>query len=69
MILLPDWKLIVRRAWSVRLALLAALLSGIEIALPLFADAFPRNVFAALSFVATAAAVVARLVAQPRMHR
>ena len=68
MMLLPDWKNIVRKAWSVRLGALAALLSGIEVVLPLFADAFPRNLFAGLSFVAVVGAMVARIVVQPKMR-
>lgn len=59
-----QWKTIVRRAWSIRLLILAALLSGIEVALPFFAGNFPRGPFAALSFFAVASAFVARLVAQ-----
>lgn len=68
LMLIDDWRTILRHAWSIRLAILAALLSGVEIVLPLFADAFPRGLFAAMSFVATAAATVARLIAQPRMR-
>lgn len=61
-----DWKAILVRAWSIRWIVAGALFSGLEIALPLFHDAFPldRGVFAALSFVCTAAAFVARIVAQ-----
>lgn len=59
-----NWKQIIKKAWSVRLMILAALLSGFEIALPLFADKFPRGPFALASFIAVAAAFVARLVAQ-----
>jgi len=66
--LLPDWKKIARRAWSFRLTIIAALLSGAEVVLPLFIDVLPRNLFASLSFVAVAGAAVARVVAQPRMH-
>jgi len=44
--------------------LIAAVLSGIEVALPFFADSIPRGPFALLSFVAVALAFVARLVAQ-----
>lgn len=66
--LLPDWKRTLRKAWSVRLTLLAAALGGVEIALPLFGDAFPRHVFLGLSIVVTVGACVARLVAQPRMR-
>jgi hypothetical protein len=64
MALLPDWRAILRRAWSIRLMLLAAVLSGVEVVLPLFAHLFPHGTFAALSFLAVAAALVARLVAQ-----
>ena len=61
-----DWKLVLRKAWSIRLGVLAGLFSGAEVILPLFNDAFPRNVFAILSFIAVGGAVIARLVAQPK---
>lgn len=59
-----NWKQILKKAWSVRLLLLAALLSGVEVALPFFSGTLPRGPFAALSFLAVASAFVARLVAQ-----
>jgi Kef-type K+ transport system membrane component KefB len=62
--LLEDWKRVVRRAWSFRLMLLAAALSGAEIALPLIGERFPQGVLAGLSFVVTAAALIARLMVQ-----
>lgn len=62
--LISEWRKVARKAWSFRLALLAAFLSGGEIILPLFVDSFPRNVFAGLSFVTVSAACIARLVAQ-----
>lgn len=62
--LYDNWKEIARRSWSLRFILLAGLLSGCEIALPLIGDQFQPGVFAALSFAFTAAAFVARLVAQ-----
>ena len=62
--LIDDWKKILKKAWSVRLLVIAGLLSGVEIILPLLVDSFPKGVFAALSFVFTAAAFVARIVAQ-----
>jgi len=66
--LADDWKRIVRRAWSIRFGILAAVLSGGEVVLPMFADAIPRGTFAGLSFVSVAAAMVARLVAQKGYH-
>lgn len=59
-----NWKKIIRQAWSIRLLIVAAVLSGVEVALPFFADKFPQGPFAALSFVAVSGAFVARLVAQ-----
>lgn len=62
--LLPEWRLILRKAWSVRLMIVAGVLTGIEFVLPMFAHALPHGIFAALSFVSVTAALIARLVAQ-----
>lgn len=59
-----NWKKILKKAWSIRLLVLAAMLSGIEVALPFFQDQIPRGPFAVASFLAVASAFVARLVAQ-----
>ena len=65
--LLTDWKRILKRAWSIRLLILAGVLSGIEVVLPFFSDAIPRGPFAVLSFFAVAGAFVSRLVAQKEL--
>jgi adenylylsulfate kinase-like enzyme len=62
--LYDNWQQILRKAWSVRLMVLAGILSGCEIILPFYAEHFPRNIFAALSFAAVFAALIARIVAQ-----
>ena len=62
--LYENWRDILRKAWSVRFMILAAVLSAVEVVLPFFQDHFPRGLFAALSGAAVAAAFVARLVAQ-----
>lgn len=64
--LVSNWKRVLKHAWSIRLILLAGLLSGAEIALPLLQGVLPvpAGVFAGLSFAATAGAFVARLIAQ-----
>ena len=62
--LYENWRIILQKAWSMRLMALAAVLSGVEVALPFFQESFPRGVFAGLSFAAVAGAFVARLVAQ-----
>ena len=68
MTLIPDWRKVLRKAWSVRLALLAAALGGVEIALPLFSDAVPRHVFLGLSVLVTMGAAVARIVKRCAMR-
>lgn len=61
-----NWRSVLRYAWSIKLIIVAGLLSGAEIALPLireFVDV-PRGLFAGLSFAATAGAFISRLIAQ-----
>jgi len=62
--LLADWKNILKKAWSIRLMLLAGFLSGIEIAMPFFADSWPTGVAAGLSFIVTMAALISRVMVQ-----
>lgn len=65
--LATDWRIVLRRAWSVRLMILAVLLTVCEVALPFVGDAFARVPFAVLSLVVILAALVARIVAQRNM--
>jgi hypothetical protein len=62
----PNWRRVLRYAWSIKLIVLAGVLSGAEIALPLIREIIevPRGWFAAASFVATAGAFITRLIAQ-----
>jgi len=68
--LVDNWKHILRNAWSVRLMVIAAVLSGLEVALPFLPDYvfIPHGIFAAFSGVLTAAAFAARLLAQRSME-
>lgn len=65
--LIANWRQVLKRAWSVRLMIAAGLLSGAEAALPLLPLPIPPGIFAALSAVTTAAAFIARLLAQKDM--
>lgn len=71
--LLPDWRRVLRRAWSIRLSLMAALFTAAEVVVPVFGDVLqdvmPRGVFVLLALVASVGAAVARLLAQPEMDR
>ena len=67
--LLPDWRKIARRAWSVRLSIVAAVFTAAEVIVPLFSDVLPRGLFVLLAFSASIGAAIARLVAQPEMRQ
>lgn len=62
--LYDNWKQILRKSWSLKFVVLAAILTACEAVLPLYWDQFPRDVFASLTFVTIIAAFIARLVAQ-----
>lgn len=66
--LIENWQKVAKKAWSFRLAILSAALSGAEVVVPLFVDAIPRGPFAALSFLTVMGAAVARVIAQPKLH-
>jgi hypothetical protein len=68
MTLIEDAKSVLLKAWSVRLALLAALFSAAEVALPFFAPFVPAHTMAILALFASSGAAIARVVAQPKMH-
>lgn len=67
--LLSDWRHVLRRAWSVRLSIVAAIFTAAEVVVPIFSDVLPRGLFVLLAFSASIGAAIARLVAQPEMHR
>ncbi len=66
--LASNWKELLRHAWSVRLIVAAAILSGLEALLPLLEALSPPDWISVALTVATpavvAAAFIARLVAQ-----
>lgn len=62
-----DWKIILRKAWSVRFMLLAALLSGAEAILPFFSLSIPRSTYLPILFILTVAALFSRVVAQKEL--
>lgn len=59
-----DWKKIIKKAWSVRLMILAGFLSGVEAILPMFADFFPRGMFSILTVTVITLAMIARVTVQ-----
>lgn len=59
-----DWKKLIKKAWSIRLLLLAGLLTGLEACAPIFEPYFGQRTFAIIVFVIVALAFVSRLLAQ-----
>ncbi len=66
MTLLPNWRDVLRNAWSIKFMLLAALMSGAEVVMSILqpSNTLPPGVFAALAGVVTSVALVTRLLAQ-----
>ncbi len=64
--LVADWRWVLKNSWSVKLIVLAAVLSGAEVVLPLLSNWFAPGLFAVLSFFVTAGALIARFVAQKK---
>jgi hypothetical protein len=64
-----NWREVLRYAWSLRLIVLAGLLSGIELAIAVFIDnpPIPRGLFALLIVIVSVAAAIARFVAQRKV--
>jgi hypothetical protein len=67
--LISNWQAVLKHAWSVRLLLLAGILSGLEVALPLLDGILPvpPTTFAVLSGLCVCMAFIARLVAQEKV--
>lgn len=63
-----TWAKVLRKAWSVRLTALAVLFMAAEVAVPIFAPAFPPYVFVALSVSASIGSIWARVLVQTNME-
>lgn len=59
-----DWKLLLRKAWSIRFMAMAAVFGTGEAMLPLFTDAIPRNALALLTLISIAGGMWSRLIVQ-----
>lgn len=68
--LVPNWRLVIRRSWSIWLIVLAGLLSGAEVAINLLPVDLPvpQGLMAAIAASISGFAYVARLLAQKSLH-
>jgi hypothetical protein len=62
--LYSNWRDILRKAWSIRLAALATIFSLCQVIVPIYADVLPRHTFAVLTGISTAGVIFFRLVYQ-----
>lgn len=67
--IIDNWNEVLKKAWSIRLALLSALFSAAEVALPFFGDFVPPHTMAILAVMTSAGAAISRIVAQPELHK
>lgn len=67
--LIPNWRKVLRHAWSVRLIVLAGVLTGCEAILPVVPNLVQvqPGVFAALTFAVVMLALVSRFIAQQKI--
>lgn len=66
--IVKNWRDILTRAWSVRLIVLAGVLSGLEVAMQIWQPNWPDGVLAAFSGAISAVALFARVAAQSNME-
>lgn len=67
--LVPNWRTVLRRAWSVRLGVMAGLLAGLDFVLQALVGAGSGPSWLLyLSGLVAAAAFISRFIAQPKMN-
>ena len=66
--LIPNWRKVARKAWSVRLMYAASILTACEAVLPLVSDSVPKGMFALLTFVVVMGALLSRFLVQKELH-
>jgi hypothetical protein len=66
--LVDNWLTVAKLSWAVRLAILSAVFSALEVAFQLFQGSIPPLVFASIASVLATAAAVARVVHQASLH-
>lgn len=69
--LIANWRAVLRYAWSLRLMVVAAVLSAVEVAVPYLDGVLPvpPGLFAVLAALVTLAAMIARFVAQAPLQK
>jgi len=66
--LVEDWKSVLKKAWSIKLAAIAGFFATAEAVLPLFTDVVPPKTMALMAALAAAGSAITRIFYQPKMH-
>lgn len=66
--LIPNWREVLSKAWSVRFIVLATILSGLEVVLGIVDLGIPRGLFASVAGLVSAGALLARVLLQQNME-
>ena len=62
--LYPNWREILRKAWSIRFGVLATIFALMQVVVPIYVADLPKHLFAVLTGVSTVGVIVSRLVWQ-----
>lgn len=66
--LIPEWKVVVTKAWSFRLAVASALLSGVDFMLPYLTPEHPTRGFAVGAGIFASLSALSRLIIQYKLR-
>lgn len=66
--MIPAWRVILRKAWSVRLNLLATLFLAMELIVPFLTNRVPPYLFVILALVSVIGSTWARVLIQKNMQ-
>jgi len=64
----PEWRKLLRYAWTVRIALMWGAVSGLWVALPAFQDTVDPVLFAVACMAVSVVIVIARITKQPGLN-
>ena len=66
--LIDDAVAVLKKAWSIKLAVLSAVFSAMEVALPFFTEIVPSGKLAALALLSALGSAAMRVIYQPALH-
>ena len=59
-----NWREILKKAWSIKFAVLATIFTVMQVVVPIYSDVLPKHLFALLTGISAVGVIVARVVWQ-----